>query len=533
MRRVLALQLRRDRVVLSVWIVAIAVTLAGSAATVASEFATASERTTVLSLSLATPSLLALRGNPNGASAGSLLFFDVFTFLAVAFGLMNTFFATRHGRADEEQGRRELIAASPIRRSAPLVSTALLGLAADAVLSLLSALGFIAAGYGGAGAWVAAAALGAIGLCFLGIGMLAGELAATSRAANSIGVVAVLLAYALRAAGDALGTPHIAALTLDPGWPSWLSPIGWGQQTLAFTENRIWPVLLLLALAVAAGGTAFAVHARRDLGASLLPERDGRAIARRSLRSLLGLDWRLHWPSVLGWAVGAALLGVATGALASAADDLVAGNAQVLTVLEQLSPSGGVDTAGLFIETVMIMIGMLAAAAGIQAVLRLRGEEAEGRAELVLAAPVGRVRWLGDSLIVGAVATSSVAAAAGLAAALGFAATGHSVNGWHALGQAFAELPAAVTMVAVAAVLIAVLPRISTLGSWVIFAAVIVIGLFGQLLKLPQAVRDASPFSHVPTVPFTDWGPSLVLTAVAFALAAVALVLVRRRDLST
>ena len=39
---------------------------------------------------------------------------------------------------------------------------------------------------------------GVTGLAFLGLDMLAGELTATSRAANGIGVVLVLGAYALR-----------------------------------------------------------------------------------------------------------------------------------------------------------------------------------------------------------------------------------------------------------------------------------------------------------------------------------------------
>jgi hypothetical protein len=46
-----------------------------------------------------------------------------------------------------------------------------------------------------------------IGLAFLGLGMLAGELTETSRGANTIGVILVLGAYALRGAGDALGGP--------------------------------------------------------------------------------------------------------------------------------------------------------------------------------------------------------------------------------------------------------------------------------------------------------------------------------------
>src|SRR5476651_331489 len=189
MIRVLGLQLRRDRVILAVWIIGIFLLLVGSASAVGGEFGGAKERAAVLTLALATPSLLALRGIPNGSSVGSFMFFETFTFLAVTFGLMNTFFATRHGRADEEQGRRELLAASPIGRSTPLLSQILLGVGANAVLGVLSVLGFMIGGMPFAGSVLCGTALAVIGLAFLGLGLLAGELAPTSRSANAIGVV--------------------------------------------------------------------------------------------------------------------------------------------------------------------------------------------------------------------------------------------------------------------------------------------------------------------------------------------------------
>ena len=532
MIRLLGQQLRRDRVVLSIWIVSIAVLLAGSAAAVSSEFTGAAARAAVLQLGLATPSLLALRGIPNGDSAGSLLWFQVFAFLAVAGGLMNTFFATRHGRADEEHGRRELLTAGAIGRLAPLLATAMLGLLANLVLGVLSALGFLVAGYDGTGALVAAAGLTSCGLAFLGVGMLAGELAATSRSANSIGVVAVLLAYSLRGAGDALGTPNFAKLTLTPSLPSWLSPIGWVQQSFAFTENRVGPALLPLALAALAGGIAFVVHARRDLGASLLPERSGPASAGRGLRSMFGLAARLSRGALIAWAVGAVLLGALIGTLTNAVAGVATSNPQITQVLRAFAPNGQ-DTVGLLIGAIMLMTGMMAAAAGIQAVLRVRGDEADGRAEPLLALAVRRARWLGSALAVGLAVATVVLVLAGVAAFAGLAASGRSSDSWRAAGQALVEIPAALTTVAVAAVLIAIAPRASILLAWGVCAASIVIGLFGPLLTLPTGVLDTSPFSHVPSVPFTDWGPTVVLLVVDAAIVALALVLVRRRELSS
>ena len=67
------------------------------------------------------------------------------------------------------------------------------------------------------------------------------------------------------------------------------------------------------------------------------------------------------------------------------------------------------------------MLGILAACAAVQIVCRARQEEAHGTAEPVLAAPVGRVRWLADYLVVALLAIVLVVAAGVGGAAIGLA----------------------------------------------------------------------------------------------------------------
>ncbi|MFY1698116.1 hypothetical protein [Solwaraspora sp. WMMA2101] len=57
--------------------------------------------------------------------------------------------------------------------------------------------------------------------------------------------------------------------------------------------------------------------------------------------------------------------------------------------------------------------------------------------------------------------------------------------------------------------------------------------LFGALLRLPSAVRDLSPFSHLPTLPGGQVSavPLVVLVLLAAGFAAAGLVGLRRRDL--
>ena len=123
MIRMMLLQLRRDRLIMAIWILGIALLTLGSVGAIVGTYATVHDRQEVLTLALATPSVLALRGLPDGNAMGSMLMFELFTYLAVVVGLMNTFFATRHGRADEERGRRELVGSTPVGRTTPLAAT--------------------------------------------------------------------------------------------------------------------------------------------------------------------------------------------------------------------------------------------------------------------------------------------------------------------------------------------------------------------------------------------------------------------------
>jgi len=535
-RHALALQLRRDRLIMPVWILGTALLALGSVAAVVTEYGAHAQQLTVLRLALVNPSVLAFRGAPNGVSTGSMLWFELFSWLAVVAGLMNVFLATRHGRADEESGRRELVAATPLARSAPLAASLALGTVANLVLGLLLAGAFAtASGVDAAGALTAGATFAVTGLAFLGIALLVGELAPTGRSANGIGVTVVVAAYVLRAAGDSLGTAHLGSVTLDVAWPSWISPIGWGEQVLALSANRAVLLLPGFALAVVGAVAALAIHARRDLGASVLPDRLGRATASPALRGVLGLDWRLHRPALVGWAIGGAVLGLATGSLAHAAGDLTSsGSPQIVQTLKLIVPGGREELQSLFIGVLMLLVGLLAAAAGVQGALRLRQEEAEGRAELLLAAPVPRWRLLLDGWIVAVLAGVIVMVAAGLLAWLSFLPGGDAGDGGvHAFGQALAELPSALVFPGIAALAVAVVPRASVAIAWALFAIGVVIGLFGQLLQLPEAIIRISPFDHIPNVPFTDGGPTVVLLAIDVVLAAAAVVLIRRRDLST
>jgi ABC-2 type transport system permease protein len=238
---------------------------------------------------------------------------------------------------------------------------------------------------------------------------------------------------------------------------------------------------------------------------------------------------------VAGWCIAAAALGAVAGALGPAVTETVSSLGPVKAMIERLVPGGQAGLIDVFVTALLGVAGVFAAAAGIQAVLRMRAEEAEGRAELLLSAPKSRVRWLGANLAVAAFSAAAVSTTAGAAAAVGLAASGTSDGpAWSLVPAALAHVPAALVFLTVAGVAFAVAPRLSILAGWGILAAGIVLGEFGELFGLPVWLQDASPFRHSSAMPVEsfDQAGAAGLLLVAAAGAALAAYALRRRDLT-
>jgi ABC-2 type transport system permease protein len=536
----LRLRIRRDRLQLPVWIAVFFALAAFVVVAVDSSFGTTVERQALMRIAVGSPTILIFRGEPQGADADAVAFFLIFAFLATLAAFMSTFLAVRHTRAEEESGRSELIAATPAGRLMPLLATAVHGIGAALAAGLAVTLGLLAAGLAGAGSITTGAAVAGTGVAFLGVGLLAGQVMRTSRGANGLGAALIGLAYTLRAVGDAGGTPSADGLSMTSAWPSWLSPIGWGQQTEAFTTNRPAPLLLDLALAVALFAVVVLLQSRRDLGSSLIGERPGPERAPRTLAGSLGLAWRLQRAPMAGWALAGLAFGVLAGTLGETVVDLVESSPQIGEAFARMA-GGRASIIDQYTDTIFGLVGVIAAAAAAQALIRLRQEEANGSAELLLALPLRRVRWLFDYLVVGTVSIALVllvavgGAAAGLASSSEVAGTADTVDRVaSAVASGVAQAPAALLVLAIAALLFAFVPRLSTGLSWGVLLGAAFIGEFGQLFGLSEWLLDLSPFTHTPTIAAADvdWSGAWWMLGLALAGIVVAGVGIRRRDLA-
>lgn len=527
---------RRDALQLALWLAGLAgLTAAATAAAVLDAFADEDDRREILAVAIATRTILIFRGTPNGVSDGAFAFFLLYAWIAMLGGLMAVLLAVRHTRGDEETGRAELIGATPAGRVLPLAATVLHGVLAQLGLAVLTAAGLVAAGLEPHGSLVFGAALGASGVAFLGIGLLAAQVFGTARAASGASIAVVLAAYLVRGIGDAAGSPSDDLVRVTPAWPSWLSPIGYGQLTGAYVENDLAPLTAPLACGVVLIALVFALQSARDQGASLLPDRGGRARGGRLLSSSLGLAWRLSLPVLAAWSAGAVVAGLLATTLTAAIDELSGDLPQVVELLQaRMGAIGSIEVA--FVALFFGMVGILAACCAVQAGLRARQEESRGTAEAILATPVPRVRWLAEYGLVGVAVTAVMLAAAAAAGAFGAARGDHAETLVPVvLEAAAAQPPACLTFLGVTMLLVAAAPRIAATVAWTLVGLSGVLGFFGPVLGLPETVVDLSPFAHTP-VPVGDgagWSGGLWLAIAGVVAAGAGLVAMRRRELAT
>jgi ABC-2 type transport system permease protein len=512
----LRFSLRRDRLMIPVWVAVNALMVLSMPNTLKGLYGTEAERTDLLHQVAGNSSLRALIGPALGDSLGALTAWRVGVYAGALAAVTGLLVVVRHTRDEEESGRQELVASGAVGRRASLTAALLAAAVANGVLALLVAAGL--AGQGAAGALALGLGLAAVGMVFATMAAIVAQLTESARLARGLTAGVLGAAFVLRAAGDAATDDGSSVLT-------WLSPLGWLENLRPYADERWWVLLLFAAAVLVQGAVAYVLAGRRDVGMSFMPTRPGPAAGR--LGTAGALAWRLQRGSVLGWSIGFFLAGVVYGGLTDDAADLVGDNENAREIFQRMGGHSGITDA--FLASMTGMLGLVAALYVVASVLRLSGEETSGRAEPVLANAVGRLRWASGHLAIAFGGTVLIMLLAGLGFAVGY---GKEVG--PILAACLVQVAGVWVIGGVAVLLYGVLPR-GAAAAWGIAGAVLLIGWIGPALDVPQAVLDVSPFGHLPKLPggSMEWAPVLILLALSALLVTAGLAGLRRRDLTT
>lgn len=514
--------LRRERLNSTLWILI----TAGFVGFLALGMAEAIDEASILEMVviMENPAMVAMIGPIIGLSYGAFFTTMMLVFTALAVVTMNIMFVVRHTRADEERGRYEVVRSLPTGRLANINATMAAAVLINFALATITGLLLFALGDGSMclnGSLLFGAALGSAGLVFAAITAVFAQLSSNSRGAMGYSFMAMGVFYMMRAVGDV----SAEALSLA-------SPLGLIIRAQAYAGNYWWPILILLIATIPIAALAYRLNFTRDIDQGLLPDKLGRAHGGKLLRTPFGLALKLLKISLIVGTVTIFLIGASYGTIMSDIDGFIEANEfyqQLIMAVE------GFSMPLLFAGMINFIGSMMALIPALLYMLKARGEEKDIRAELVLATPVHRWKYLGSFAII-AFAASIVLQTL---TAVGLWASAISVLpdpaefplGSVLLGNLL-YLPAQWVMLGITILLIGVLPK-ATSFIWGAYGFVFLMGMFGRMDIFPAWTQNISPFGYIPQYPMEDITvlPLIVLTVIAAGLTAIGFVGFARRDI--
>ncbi|GAB3532188.1 ABC transporter permease [Phytohabitans suffuscus] len=519
------LVLRRDRIILPIWVLFFSLFPVSLASSIKNLYPTDADRQEYFANNASNAGYRALFGPAYSADLGALVA-QRMTDVKVIIALISLLVVIRHTRTEEDARRRELLAATPVGRQAPVNAVLLVTVLANLVLGAVFAAGISGLGLAGGGTLALAFALAMSGILFAAAGALVAQVTSSARTARGIGILFLALCYLIRLVADAGGPDSGLA------WLAWLSPFGWLQKVAPYTDDNWALFLLVIALAAAFALGAYTLNGRRDLGAGLLADRLGRAEGSPALGGPLALAWRMHRVALLGWAVAFGVAGAFFGGIADEAGQNAGDNETARDIIARMG--GHESLSDSFMVSLTSLVGLVGAGYAVQTVLRMRAEETAGRVEPVLATSVSRLRYAASHLFFTLLGPAVALLLYGVVAGLAYGASTDDVGGElpAVLGGALVQLPAIWLVGAITVLAFGLLPRLSAAG-WVALAVCFFFGQFGAILDLSQALLDISPFTHLPRLPGGDVDalPLVLLLAITAALAVAGLAGFRRRDI--
>lgn len=460
----------------------------------------------------------------NVDTVGGFVAWDGGWFLETVAAIWALLAVLRLTRADEETDRSSLLLGVPLRAPRVLVLQLLVVASAGLLVGAASAVVLVLFGVPAGGA------------CVFGLG-LAGF---TATVAGFAAVTAQLLDLRRRAVGAAAGLLALAYLLRmvanaadQVGWLRWSTPYGWMDNLTAYGEPNLIALALLLTGPVGLVLLATRLRGRRDMGGATLASSDHRRARTRWLGSPLGFAWRSSRLVLLAWGVGLGVYALMIGTLLPTMADYVLEDASIRKVLEEY----GIDAADVTKGMVSFMAVMFGLAFALYACWRVgaaRTEEESGRADLLLARPLSRSRWLGGHLLLATGSVVLLAVTTGLCTWAGGALVNADLTVGDALGAALNPLPAVALFLALAVLVMAIRPRLTVALSASAAGVAYLLPVLGNALSLPMWVRDLSPFQHVAAVPVHPYAltAGVVMTALAAVVAAAGVRSFVRRDLT-
>lgn len=514
--------LRRDRVIIPIFIIFIIVVVAGLAAAVINLYSDATVRYLFYLQTNNSPSFVVLLGLILDPSTGGITAWRTGIGGPLIMGLINIFLIVRHTRSEERRGRLELLDSTCVGRQSALTSAMLTSLIVNIIISVLITLALIGLGLDAYSSLVLSLSFGIFGMLFSSIAAIAVQLTESSNDARYLSVGLLVGLYILRIIGWDNG---------NYTWLSWFTPYGWVHYIKAFAGNDLWVFGLFIISILLLTIIAYGLNSIRDVGSAIIRTKTGPSHASKTLINSLGLAWRLQRNMLLFWIIIIAVFAVVGGATAQTVESIISSNPLFLKLIYHAGYSTLVDS---YFAVFLGLFAVAFAAYAILATLTLQTEESKRYSDMLLTNAVSRNNWAFSNLLFGFLGPALILTIFALLMGLtyGYAAN-VSYDPTKLLIATLVYLPAIWILTGLTVLLFGLKPKLTSL-SWVALGLFFIVSLVREFSNINQNILNLSPFTQVPNILI---GNSITanlgyVLIIAIALTAIGLYSYNHRDLN-
>jgi len=430
-------------------------------------------------------------------TVGGYVQYRAYGSLVIVFSIWALASASGAARGNEERGLVEVILASGLSRVRALAAHVAAFAIASFVAALAASAGLMVGAIAGQESFPigpaieAAVLLAAIAVSCYSLVLLVAQLVAPRMATGIAGAVllALFLLNSLSRTFDSLHTLR------------WLSPFRYYELSTPLPPGGNFDVtatLVLVGIAIVAGGLAALAFQKRDLGSALFALRaSARPPTYEPSRALV---WRIPIVrDVYDRRLGLATWAVGVSAIAALFVVLTKTIVQPLLSIPGLAAYFAAILHGPIYQSFLSSLWfgvaqLLMAGFAITQVGRWSAEDTDGRLDLILSNPVSRTRVVVERALVLALGALIIAAVSGVAVGLESHYQSIDLDGGRLAQASLMLVPFTLVFAAVGALLAARLPR-ATVGILGIFAFASYLMLqIGPLFKLPDWVQNLSAF---------------------------------------
>ena len=502
----------------------LALMLIGIGAAIISQFSTVQSRQEMGDVIRAVPPILAgLAGKVvNVETLGGYLQYKYGTFFPIIVSLWSILALSGTLAAEARRGSLEFVAAGPVTRRRIALEKLfghilVLAIACTAIFLALVVVGTMSKLPGDAISVSAAAGYALwLGLLALVAGSVAFALAGFVGRGSAVGIAGTVMFAGFILNGYQAAIPALAPLAN-------LTWFGWTTNHIPLAGLYDWPSLVLTAVVaivlLAIGVEAFV---RRDIGVTTSVPTPSLPHALVGLRGPAGRTAGHILPTAFAWGIGLGFFGLAIAGSGKSFVEQLGNAPDFQRLLSSIFPGVDVATVGGFLQLLFIDFGMILA--GLAAATLVAGwasDETSGRLEMLLAAPLGRMRWVvsGGVGIVAAIVVVMALTVAGIG-------IGASITGGDILTPMIGTLSLGLYALAMAGIGIAVGGVFGTGAAAPTVALLTVILWFDSIiapaLGLPDVVRQLALTTHYGQPMLGVWDPAGIAASLVLAVGGVA-----------